>query len=96
MSNHSKYERFFEIFGMSPSSWELLCCVMACESTEWRHPTRKECSAIVGFKVCSSELLRLGYLDISAKNKPKAKLIATRRAWREFGSAPWTNRRVAA
>ncbi len=86
MAHPARYERFREVFGLSPASFDLLICVMACYSAEGRYPTRKECGGII-HTVHATELLGLGYLDISAKRKINAPLVATRRAWREFGWA---------
>lgn len=80
--------RYRELIGFTAASLKLLVAVMSCEASMGASPTRKACAAVIGVRsVVATELLGLGYLDISAKNSPGAPLVATRRAWREFGFA---------
>lgn len=81
-------DRYRELVGMTAASLDLLVAVMTCETVFGRSPTRKECAELMGLRsVLATELLGLGYIEISAKRRLNAPLIATRRAWREFGFA---------
>lgn len=88
--------RYRELIGITPASLSLLVAVMSCYKMHGRAPTRIECARMLGVRsVAATELLGLGYLDISARGKPNAGLVATKRAWREFGFASEEERATA-